>query len=417
MRTSYKLLSSVFTLMFVSSHQSFAAGYQNDSTSTSGLGNAYAGSVTGIHDASDVFFNPAVTAGIKQSQFIAGMTYVRLSTDSDGATGYFSNGTKVSGGDSGKIESNQYDPALYLAMPISNKTTFNLAVTSPYGLANKYHTDWAGRYRVIENDISSLNINPSLAYKLSDKISIGAGVVAQYYESTAIQAVRTSGADGISKLQGSDWGYGYNLGATYQVNDKLKFGIGYRSKIDHNLSGKIKVITPSSNLSSDFNSKTVTPESLTLGTAYKINQTVDVAYDFTWNRTSRLKSIVVTAHQNPDLSTEKNFDWHDDFHHSIGVNFKVSERTLIRTGFGYEKGAITDADRGPAIPGGGDRIILSLGFGKKLNDGWSIDGAYSHHIHTSSNVHITDSTATVPSFSAKYKFEDDLFSFAVKKDF
>ena len=103
MRINHKLFVSILAFLLASNSQSFAAGYSTDSTSTSGLGNAYAGSVTGAHDVSDMFFNPSVTAGLEKSQFIAAMTYIKLDVDSDGAAGTFSGGGSVSGGDSRKI--------------------------------------------------------------------------------------------------------------------------------------------------------------------------------------------------------------------------------------------------------------------------------------------------------------------------
>ncbi len=254
------------------------------------------------------------------------MTYIKLNVDSDGATGTFSGGGSVSGGDSRNAGSNNFIPALYLATPINDKTTFNLAITSPFGLSTKYDSTWAGRYRAIESEISTVNFNPSLSYKLSDKLSVGAGVVAQYYQATLTKAVFTGGNDAAGKLSGSDWGYGYNLGANYKFNDKLKVGIGYRSKIDYNISGTTKV--PALSLYSDFNTKTATPESLTAGVAYKLNPKVELAYDVTWTRWSRIKSFVVTAHQNSSLNQTTNFNWHDSLLLIHQLQFQVYQQNI-----------------------------------------------------------------------------------------
>jgi len=414
MRINHKLFISALAFLLASNSQSFASGYSTDSTSTSGLGNAYAGSVTGVHDVSDMFFNPSVTAGIEKNEFIASMTYIKLDIDSDGSAGNFSGGGSVSGGDSRNAGSNNFIPAFYLATPINDKATFNLAVTSPFGLSTKYDSTWAGRYRAVESSISNVNFNPSVSYKLSDKLSVGAGVVAGYYQATLTKAVFTGGNDATGKLSGSDWGYGYNLGANYKFNDQLKVGIGYRSKIDYNLSGTTKVADLG--LYSDFNAKTATPESLTIGAAYKITPKVELAYDTTWTRWSRLKSLVVTAHQNSALNDTTTFNWHDSFLHSVGANFTINDKTLIRTGLAYEKDAVTDANRGPRVPGG-DRVWTTLGFNQKVGNGWEVDGAYSHQFYRAAKMNISDSSTTVPSLSAKYKTSVDVFSIALKKEF
>ncbi len=414
MKFNHKHLLSALAILAATTSQSFASGYSTDSTSASGLGNAYAGSVTGVHDVSDMFFNPSVTAGLDKNQFIAAMTYIKLDVDSNGAAGKFSGGGSVSGSDSRNAGSNNFIPAFYLATPINDKTTFNLSVTSPFGLATKYDSSWAGRYQAVESSISTVNFNPSVSYKLSDKLSVGAGVVAQYYQATLTKSVFTGGNDATGKLSGSDWGYGYNLGASYKFNDQLKVGVGYRSKIDYNLSGTTKVADLG--MYSDFNAKTATPESLTAGVAYKLNQTVELAYDTTWTRWSRLKSLVVNAHQNSNLNDTTTFNWHDSFLHSVGANFTVNDKTLIRVGAAYEKDAVTDANRGPRVPGG-DRVWTTLGFNQKIGNGWSFDGAYSHQFYRAANMNISNSSTTVPSLSAKYKTKVDVFSIALKKDF
>ena len=227
------------------------------------------------------------------------MSYLDFRTDPDNASGSFSNTFVASGKETSNAGSREYVPAFYVAAPINDQTVLGLSVTSPFGLSTKYNSDWIGRYRAVESRINTFNINPSVSYKIDDKLSVGAGLQAQYYQATLTKAVVNSGdpytasSDFIGKAKGSDWGYGYNLGATYKVNDDLKLGLGYRSKIDYKLTGRTQVV--GYGWYSDFNAKTTTPESLTAGAAYKLNNTVDLSYDVTWTRWSRLKSLSIIA--------------------------------------------------------------------------------------------------------------------------
>jgi long-chain fatty acid transport protein len=410
-------LASALVILSASSN-SLAAGYSTNLTSTSGLATSYAGSVTGIHDSSDMFYNPAVTAGIEKTQFIASLSYLRLDVNPRGATGELSGGTTISG-NTKQAGTNNFIPAFYLATPIDNKTSFNFSVTSPFGLATEYDANWAGRYRAIDSSISTINLNPSISHKISDELSVGVGLVAQYYEATLTNAVFTGVSDALGKVKGNDWGYGYNLGAKYQFNDKLKVGIGYRSKIDYNLSGKVKAVgipSPYPDMYSSFTANTSTPESLTLGVAYKLNEKLELAYDTTWTRWSRLKSLTIFAEQNSNLTTTSNFNWKDSFINSIGGNYKLSDNTLVRAGVAYEKDAVTDANREPRVPGS-DRFWTTIGFNQKLGKGWSFDGTYAHLFYRTANLKITDSSTTVNSLSAKYNTQVDVISIALKKDF
>lgn len=414
MKLNKKLFFSFLAFLFANSNQSIAAGYSTGLYSTSGMSNSYAGSVTGIHDASDMFFNPAILSDIKKNEFIISISHIKLDFDVDGANGSFSSGGNVTGKEIQDAGMDSQVPALYLAAPINDKTTFGLSITSPFGLSTKYDKGWVGRYRAIETSITTFNINPSLSYKINDQLSVGAGVQAQYYQAALTKAVYTGGADAFGKVHGSDWGYGYNLGLNYKVNEQFKLGLGYRSKIDYKLTGTSQV--SDLGLYSDIISKTTTPESLTAGTAIKLNKTVELAYDVTWTRWSRLKNLIVNATQNSNLNDRANFNWHDSFLHSIGANFSVNNKWLVRTGVAYEKDAVTNANRELRAPNG-DKVWTSVGFNYKIGENLSIDGTYLHQFVRTGTVNLTDSSSTVNSVSAKYKSKVDVFSIALKKQF
>ena len=170
--TSNKKSSIFYICCFaVFATQAFGAGYSTDLYSASQIGNSYAGSVTGVHDVSDIFFNPSVTAGSDKTQLVASFSYLSLRITPSVTSPSNSNQSNDAG-------SNNFVPALYLTTPINKKTAFNLSINSPFGLATKYNKNWQGRYSAIESSVYTANINPSLSYKIADDLSIGAGLVA-----------------------------------------------------------------------------------------------------------------------------------------------------------------------------------------------------------------------------------------------
>lgn len=387
---------------------SFAAGYGTGTTSTSGLATSYAGSATGMHDASDMFFNPAVLADSQKGEFILSVSYLDIQSDPDSVSA--SGGVTGAGvSDAGQ---NATIPSLYLAAPISDDTTFGFAVTTPFGLATKHGDSWTGRYISTEASIETYNFNPSISHKLSDKLSVGAGIQAQYIKAALTKMV-SAGGDRFGKVQGNDWGYGYNLGISYQHSDNLKFGAGYRSKIDHKIEGTSRVLALG--LHSNVDAKTATPESLTVGTSYKLTDKTDIAYDMTWTRWSRVQSIIINAHHNAALNDRVDYNMHDSFMHSIGGNHKVNNNFTLRSGVAYEKGAVTDANRHPSIPNG-DKIWASLGFNYKLGNGLSLDAAYVHQFFRTATATV-DAAGSVNSLSAKYKNKVDIYSLALRQEF
>ena len=391
-----------------------AGGYSTSLYSTSGLGNAYSGSATGSHDVSDIFFNPSVTAGKDKSEVIASFSYLRLAIDPDNISSNFVAG-KQNGVESRNVGTQKLIPALYFSSPINDKTVFNLAITSPFGLETKYNKNWPGRFRALNSSISTLNVNPSLAYKITNDLSFGAGVMAQYYTANLTKEVFSSATTtGLGTVDGSDWGYGYNLGLKYDISKDLKVGLGYRSKIDYKLKGNVDV---NDNLASKFKSKTTTPESMSIGVAYNINSDLQIVADSIWTRWSRLKNLDVVA-QNPELNSSTKFNWNDSFLNSVGANYALNKNNLLRTGLAYEKEAMNDRNREPIVPSS-DKYWITAGLNHKLGNGFEVDLAYVHQIYKTAKINIANygDKGLQGSVTGKYKTSVDVISLALKKQF
>jgi long-chain fatty acid transport protein len=420
-KINLKLKATIYSLalMALMTANAKAGGYSTSLYSTSGLGNAYSGSTTGSHDVSDIFFNPAVTAGKDKSEVIASFSYLRLAIDPDNISSNFKHPTfgtlNREGAESRNVGTQKLIPAFYFSSPINDKTAFNLAITSPFGLETKYNKNWPGKFRALNSSIATMNFNPSLAYKITDDLSFGAGVMAQYYKANltneAFSPLLTSG---LGRVDGSDWGYGYNFGLKYDISKDLKVGLGYRSKIDYKLKGNVNF--EDNVLTSKFKAKTTTPESLSLGVAYNVNPDLQIVADSTWTRWSRLKKLDILA-QNPLLSNSTQFNWNDSIMNSIGANYALDKNNLLRTGLAYEKEAMNDRNREPRVPSA-DKYWIATGLNHKFGDGLEIDLAYVHQIYKTSKINMTDyglkGEGTV---LGKFKTSVDVVSLALKKQF
>lgn len=411
-----KLISLIY-LLFAAQNAN-AGGYSTSLYSSSGLGNAYAGSATGSHDISDVFFNPAVSAGNSKKEFIASLSYLRLAIDPDKMSSTNITGVK-SGSDVHNAGTQKLIPAVYFSTPINNKTAFNLAITSPFGLETRYKNNWVGRYRAIDSSISTLNFNPSFAYKILPNLSVGAGLVAQYYKTElskeSLNPVTFSPGQG--RVDGSAWGYGYNLGLKYDINKKLHVGIGYRSHINHTLKGNVSF--EDNLLKSKHSLKTATPESLTVGLSYDVNTSLQLVADSTWTRWSRLKKINVNAQTSPQyLSSSTKFNWNNSFLHSLGANYVINNKNLLRTGFAYEQEGINIRNREPKVPSS-NKYWLTAGLNHKFQDGLELDVSYIHQIYQVAKINIKDqgSNNVEGTLYGKYNTSVDVVSLAIKKQF
>ena len=129
-----------------------------------------------------------------------------------------------------------------------------LGVTAPFGQTTRYDGDWIGRYHARRSELSTINLNPTVAWRLSPSLSIGAGVQVQYIETELTNAIDfgTIGAassvpgavpteqDGEALVEGDDWAVGYNFGVLWSPKPETRIGVAYRSKIDHDLRGRAR---------------------------------------------------------------------------------------------------------------------------------------------------------------------------------
>ena len=415
-KINFKLKATILSLALLASMTSNAkaGGYSTYLYSTSGLGNAYSGSSTGSHDVSDIYFNPAVTAGKNKSEVIASFNYLRLAIDPDNISTVSAFGNRA-GAESRNVGSQKLIPAFYFSSPINDKTAFNLAISSPFGLETKYNKNWPGRFRALNSSISTLNINPSVAYKITNDLSFGAGVMAQYYKANLTnEALSPLLTTGLGTVDGSDWGYGYNFGFKYDISKDLKVGLGYRSKIDYKLKGIVNF--EDNVLASRFKAKTTTPESISLGVSYNVSPDLQIVADSIWTRWSRLKKLDIVA-QNSLLSNSSQFNWNDSYMHSIGANYALNKNNLLRTGLAFEKEAMNDRNREPRVPSA-DKYWIATGLNHKIADGLELDLAYVHQIYKASKININDiGSKGEGTVVGKYKTTVDVVSLALKKQF
>src|SRR4051794_11394988 len=236
-----------------------AAGFYIKEQSVTGLGRAFAGESAMSEDASTIFFNPAGMTRLQGPEATAGVHLLvpRADLENRGSTSTARTPAgavvtrPIGGSDGGNPYSPTPVPNAYFAYPLMNRNLWvGLGVSAPFGLANKYNADWFGRYDSIETDLLTLDIAPSVAYKVLDWVSVGGGIDIQYADAKLTNAVFTgTPTDAIFDVEGNDWAVGYNVGILLDPLPTTRVGIHYRSRIDHTLEGDVKLNQGSRSLS------------------------------------------------------------------------------------------------------------------------------------------------------------------------
>jgi long-chain fatty acid transport protein len=85
-------------------------------------------------------------------------------------------------GDGGDAGSWAVIPNGYISWALNKDLYLGLGIGAPFGNATKYDKPWKGSAQSNEFDIKTININPSIAYRVNDMVSLGAGVSWQKIE-------------------------------------------------------------------------------------------------------------------------------------------------------------------------------------------------------------------------------------------
>lgn len=390
--------------LLVAGHAS-AGGFALNEMSAAGVGNAHAGTAA-AEDLSTIYFNPAGLMLQSGRQFMAAGSAIRPSAKFRNGGSTSATGAPLTGGNGGDAGDWSFVPALYYAMDLSPRMRFGIGVQAPFGLVTEYDDDWVGRYQALKSEIMSVNINPTLAYQVNDLVSVGGGISAQYVDVELSRAIDfgsicfgSLGAgicgpagylpqrrDGKVTVEGNDWGFGYNLGVMFTPRNDLRFGLAYRSKISHKLSGDAAFERPAGLPAPLAASPTFTdgganasvdlPESLSLGAYADLNQKWSVMADVTWMRWSRFEELRIRFDNGaPDSVTPE--EWRDTIRVAVGVNYRYNDAWKLRSGIAYDESPVKTEFRTPRVPDA-NRVWLAFGAQYKPTRQSSWDFGYAH---------------------------------------
>jgi long-chain fatty acid transport protein len=386
-------------------HAAHAAGFAVHEQSAASQGEAYAGVAAGGDDISSGFFNPATLTLFPGKHVVGSFSVVLGHADFSPQSASTVFRTPITGGDGGNLIKTGYVPAFAGSWEFTPGWFLGLSLDAPYGFETQGDGGWIGRYHAEGSRLRSLEINPTLAWKVADWISFGAGFRAMYIDarlSSAIDIGTASGAksgvplfppgnaasDSLVSVKGDDWAYGYTLGVLLTPRPDTRVGVGYRSKMDVKLDGTADfTLSPQGQLLSALSGQLVDteagasitmPETVTLGLAHDLSPQWTVGAEADWTRWSRLQELRIdfaNPRQADDVTRE---GWKNSWFLSLGATYRPTDQWSLRAGVAYDEGVIPDgALREPRIPDS-DRYWGALGAGYKLTEATTINAAYAH---------------------------------------
>lgn len=452
-RLSLPLSSLAILLAVTVAPRAAASGFQLRDQSASGQGNAYAGASAGGADISSMFFNPAALTRYQGNQLQVGLTGIFPSSKfSDGVSSRSASAVPIGGATStGNVAKSATLPTLYAMWSLNQDLKLGLSVNVPFGLTTEYDPTWAGRYMAVKSHLETLDITPTLAYRMDPKWSLGVAFVARRAKAELSQAIDsgsvaqtafqithlnnpilTSGAvpDGFVDVKGSSWAYGYKLGLIYEPSASLRLGLGYQSEIRETIKGTATFTTPaipaqvltglqaanpdalpgavgnvlhSLALASANGSASAVvnlPATISLGMIYDLSSTFSLAAEISDTKWSSFKELRVkfsNAATQPDQYTAEN--WKDALFVALGATCKPGNAWTYRVGVAMDKTPVPEGNRTPRIPDA-DRTWISGGVSYQFTRDFGVDVGYSHLFCKNSTVDLQGGSD--PSDQAKY---------------
>ncbi len=387
-------IAGVFT---VGMNAAQGAGFALIEQSASGQGNAYAGAAATAEDASTIFYNPAGMSFQEGAPFAIVGHVINLSADFSGSV---SNqacavGCGTTGNNGGDIGDASFVPNVYAAMPIGDKWDIGIGINAPFGLKTEYTADWDGRFQGVKSELTSLNINPSVSYKVSDTFAIGAGINYQQFDAELSSAVflpvpptfpPNVFVEGSTKLEADDDGWGWNIGAMWQLSPATRLGIAYRSEIDYTLEGTANTFDPTgapvAAASGAAKADLTLPDMLSLSVAFQANDRFQLLADITrtgWSSINQIRVIDPATNSARDVLV---LDFDDAFRYSLGGNYMLSDLWTLKGGLAFDETPVKNAESRTVRLPDNDRTWISFGLQRKVGQAGkrvgTLDLAYSH---------------------------------------
>ncbi len=355
-----------------------AFGLREQSTQAQGL--AFAGAAAGSGGVSSMFWNPAVITMSPGFVTEQNLTYLGPSATITPTAG--TNPAFARLGGSGDIGQGAVLPAGASSYQISDRLWLGLATDAPFGLTTKPHQVWAGEAYGRSSRIFSLAINPVVAFKITDWLSIAAGPNVEYFRLTLRQALPIPGIlpqnYPSSFLKGESWGVGFTAGATITPWSGTALGIGYRSSVHHDIEGSIGVpLLALAPVAGQVRARLNTPEKLSVGLTQAITPVARINLGFEWDNWSRLGTVGIVSVARGVPVNALPLNYKDGYYYSIGGEYDVNAALTVRAGFGYETSPIDFTNRSVRLPDG-DRYSASFGASYRWSPNLSLNLAYSH---------------------------------------
>ncbi len=366
------------------------AGFQTLEQGAANMGNANAGATVNANaDASAAFWNPSAGFNIclktGETKIDVAASIVASTFDFVGTKTTTYNGTPIAqegpvkSGDAGYVS---VVPNMFIMHQLKEDIMLSLSVTAPYALETKYDQGWLGDFVALHSNVTTIDINPSIAFKVNDWLTVAGGVSAQWAHGKLTSMPMAGlpfgmGNNEVLRIAGDGWGVGGNIGFTVNYAEDGRIGFHWRSEVSHTLKGNAKYSNPT--LAGPIELDLTTPHTFNIGWYQRLRddwKKFAVMAEYSYTMWSCFEELAIK-----DSETGANFgepyveDWRNTSRVGIGMHYYATDDLTLRLGTAWDQTPIKDSKHRYARIPCTDRIWITAGIGYKYEN-WNFDLGY-----------------------------------------
>lgn len=302
---------------------------------TTDIGLAGAGTAARADDASTVYGNPAGMTRLAGNQMTLGAQVLY------GGIDYKVNDQSVAqqtvgGGSTGNVIGWLPGGSAFYSHSLSNDLKIGIGMYGNFGLALDYGNNWAGRNLVDQAALMAMTIQPTVAYRLNDKWSLGVGLTANYGIAKLERVQPVTGA----KLEqdDTDWEYGGRIGVMFEPSKSTRIGAVWTSKVEYDFSfNRTFTLTGpfGGTRTRDFTADAAVnaPQQVMTSVYQKLSDRWALTGNLGWQDWSSFSKSSIETNSGTITSSLK---LQDTWHMALGAQYQYNATTKVNAGVAYD---------------------------------------------------------------------------------
>jgi long-chain fatty acid transport protein len=383
-KVAMKCVATAVALTSVSGAPQAGALYFYEMSSVTESSYAGAGMVARANDAGTTFSNPAGMTRFDKSEIMAGGTGVYInaqfdlkSSEQDG-TSKGVNKTVVPAGSFDYIH------------PVSDRLVLGVHLGNYFGLAVDWKDDWVARYTSVDIAVLAPQLQPTVAYRVNDWLSVGAGAaltLGYMQDKMRVESIPPGGKDGKLRISDADFAVQGNFGVMITPWEHTRIGLRYLTETDldfddaPNISG---VSLPDLDPSVDFTSPSDAidiglkmPQEIMAGIHHQWNDKLAILGSAGWAEFSEFGKVKVGLDGVRGISTTVDADFRDVYSGGVGAEYKYGPDLELTAGFMFDSSMSSTRTRPIDIPLG-SMYRYAVGFKHNVREDLTIGGGFTY---------------------------------------